>query len=48
MLQPGGTYGLKYRMFVYDGKITAQQAERLWRDYASPPRVDVQPLGASW
>ena len=42
-LLPGHTYGLKYRMFVYDGTITAREAERLWNDYANPPRVDVRP-----
>lgn len=44
-LLPGNTYGLKYRMFVYDGKISKQEAERLWYDFAFPPRVTVQPLG---
>lgn len=46
VLRPGGTYALKYRMFVYDGKVTAQEAERLWNDYAYPPRVEVQPVAA--
>jgi hypothetical protein len=32
-------------MFVYDGKISKQEAERLWYDFAFPPRVSVQPLG---
>jgi hypothetical protein len=48
VLMPGNRYALKYRMFVYDGRITPQEAERLWRDYADPPRVDVRPVGASW
>lgn len=43
-LEPGNTYGLKYRMFVYDGSISAAEAERLWTSYAHPPRVDVQPV----
>jgi hypothetical protein len=47
VLQPGGSYALKYRMFVYDGKITPQEAERLWQDYADPPRVEVQPVAAA-
>lgn len=41
-LEAGRTYGLKYRMFVYDGEISAEQAERLWRDYADPPHVEVR------
>ena len=46
VLEPGRSYALKYRMFVYDGKITAGEAQRLWIDYASPPRVDVQVLAS--
>lgn len=46
-LLPGKSYGLKYRMFVYDGTITAQEAERLWNDYADPPRVEVRPMQGS-
>jgi hypothetical protein len=42
LLEPGQTYALKYRMFVYDGSMTAERAERLWRDYADPPRVEVR------
>jgi hypothetical protein len=44
LLEPGQTYGLKYRMFVYDGEMPAERAERLWRDYAEPPRVEVRAL----
>ncbi len=40
-LKPGITYQLKYRMFVYDGKITADMAEKLWRDFAYPPTVTI-------
>ncbi len=40
-LKPGITYQLKYRMFVYDGKITADIAEKLWRDFAFPPQVSI-------
>lgn len=42
LLEPGRTYSLKYRMFVYDGSVTPEQAERLWTDFADPPRVDVR------
>jgi type 1 glutamine amidotransferase len=45
-LKPGNTYALQYRMLVYDGTLDAAQAERYWRDFANPPRVDVQPTGA--
>ena len=45
-LRPGNTYALQYRMLVYDGAIDAAQAERYWRDFANPPRVEVHPTGA--
>ena len=45
VLEPGKSYGLKYRMFVYDGRIDAEEAERLWASYANPPRVDVRVVG---
>ncbi len=40
-LVPGNTYGLKYRMLVYDGTITAEQAEQYWQDFANPPKITV-------
>jgi hypothetical protein len=45
VLEPGKSYGLKYRMFVYDGRIDAAEAERLWASYANPPRVEVRVVG---
>ena len=39
ILEPGKDYQLKYRMFVYDGKIDRMQAESLWADFAYPPVV---------
>src|SRR5690606_7152720 len=44
LLEPGQTYNLKYRLFVYDGEITPERAERLWVDFADPPRVEVRPV----
>ncbi len=38
-LEPGNDYVLKYRMLVYDGKITPATAERIWNDFANPPKV---------
>ena len=40
-IRPGTDYQLKYRVFVYDGKIDKDLAEELWRDYAFPPTVEV-------
>lgn len=41
ILEPGNDYQLKYRMFVYDGKIDRLKAERLWADFAYPPVVTI-------
>ncbi len=46
VLRPGNTYGLNYRLLLYDGTITPAQAERYWRDFAHPPQVEVFPSGA--
>lgn len=40
-LQPGQTYQLNYRMLVYDGAISTEEAERYWYDFAHPPKVEV-------
>jgi hypothetical protein len=38
-LAPNTGYTQKYRMIVYDGKITAEEAEKYWRSFATPPLV---------
>jgi hypothetical protein len=40
-LYPGNLYRLKYRMLVYDGKIDAASANRIWDDFAYPPAVRI-------
>jgi len=42
MLKPGNDYQLKYRMYVYDGKIDQAQAESLWADFTHPPKVTIE------
>ena len=44
-LEPGSAYSLRYRMLVYDGKLEPESAERYWRDFAEPPRVEVHSNG---
>ena len=34
LLEPGKTYTLNYRLAVFDGKITSEKAESLWKGYA--------------
>ncbi len=41
VLEPGKDYQLRYRMYVYDGKIDANVAEKLWQDFTDPPKVSI-------
>jgi hypothetical protein len=41
-LYPGKNYVLKYRMLVYDGTITQQQAEEAWKSFATPPKITIR------
>ncbi|WP_160150067.1 PmoA family protein [Parabacteroides sp. Marseille-P3160] len=38
-LLPGKQYKLRYRVLTYDGTMTKEHAEQLWKDYAYPPQV---------
>jgi hypothetical protein len=31
--EPGKEYTQKYRLFIYDGSVDAEQAQKLWLDY---------------
>lgn len=42
-LYPDARYQLKYRVMVYSGDITAEEAEAAWQDYAYPPEVITAP-----
>ena len=44
VLQPGNDYIFRYRMYVYDGELTAADADRLWNDFGNPPKVSVEEL----
>jgi hypothetical protein len=41
-LSPGNRYQLKYRVMVYEGDITAEEAEAAWQDYVYPVEVGVE------
>lgn len=41
-LEPGKTYALKYRMLVYEGQLSAAQAEEAWQAFAHPPQVNIK------
>ena len=34
VFEPGKVYARHYRLFVYDGEVSAAEAESLWRHYA--------------
>jgi hypothetical protein len=40
-LAPGQTYGLRYRLLVFNGHCTAAQAESAWQYFAHPPQVAI-------
>lgn len=42
ILEPGNDYILRYRLYVYSGKITPETAERFWQDFAHPPEVKLE------
>lgn len=35
LLEPGKTYTLKYRLIVFNNHFSAEESERLWKDYAT-------------
>jgi hypothetical protein len=37
LLEPGKTYTLKYRLVVFNGKMTKEKAESLWKNYPQTP-----------
>ncbi|RFS25017.1 hypothetical protein DVR12_07475 [Chitinophaga silvatica] len=41
-LSPGSRYQLKYRVLVYGGEITVEEAEAAWQDYVYPVEVTVE------
>jgi len=41
-MEPWKEYVLKYRLYVYEGSIGAEKAERLWQDFAYPPKVTLE------
>jgi hypothetical protein len=38
-LRPGNEYTLRYRVYVYSGKLDVTVAERMWADWANPPKA---------
>jgi len=41
LLEPGQTYTLRYRMFVFNGELDSAAAEQAWLNFGDPPVVTV-------
>jgi len=39
MLEKGENYSLKYRLLIFDGAVSYEDAEKYWQGFAHPPRV---------
>jgi hypothetical protein len=42
MLQKGRDYTLKYRLLIFDGSVSPEDAEVYWQGFANPPRVEIE------
>ena len=40
-ITPGRPYVSRYRFVCHEGRLTPEQLERIWQDYACPPKVSV-------
>lgn len=40
-LEEGNDYTLRYRLIVFDGKMTIAEAENYWQAFANPPLVNI-------
>ncbi|WP_242205277.1 DUF6807 domain-containing protein [Aestuariivivens insulae] len=40
-IEPDKNYSLKYRMVVFDGELTAKEAEAYWQAFANPLQVQI-------
>ena len=38
-MEQGKKYQLRYRLFVFDGNLSKEDAEALWQTFANPPKV---------
>jgi len=42
-MKPGEDHVFRYRLYVHEGKVNVADAERVWADYAEPPKVTIEP-----
>jgi hypothetical protein len=41
VMEPGKDYVFQYRLFVHEGKPNVEDIERIWNDYANPPKLTI-------
>jgi hypothetical protein len=41
MLEKGRDYTLKYRLLIFDGAVSYEEAELYWQGFAHPPKVEI-------
>ena len=46
-LKPGKDHIYRYRLYVHEGKVDVENTERLWNDYAHPPKVEIETAESS-
>jgi len=46
-LKPGKDHIYRYRLYVHEGKVDVENTERLWNDYAHPPKVEIETVESS-
>ena len=42
VLKAGHTYTLRYRLLIFDGELSAAEADSLWQSFAHPPEITVK------
>ncbi|MHC4693400.1 MAG: DUF6807 family protein [Planctomycetota bacterium] len=45
VMEPGKEHVFRYRQYVHEGKVKIVDAERMWRDFAEPPKVELEKSG---
>ncbi len=45
VMEPGKEHVFRYRQYVHEGKVEVGDAERMWRDFAEPPKVKLEKSG---
>ena len=46
-LKPGKDHIYRYRLYVHEGKVDVENTERLWNDYAHPPKIEIETAESS-